>query len=950
MNAMLLRVAPSRLLCFLLVTTASVAATPMASVAHAQSQAAQSQATPPGTARERLARLQAERPESVSEGVLISIQHLLDTADRIEPRYPVQAPRWRARAERYLGEVEAGRDPYVAADGELVNRGYRSPISTVLQGYAIYLPPNYDPSRRYPLYIALHGGSSNGNLFLGVVLGNNMDWLRYDQFVYDDFTPRWTPDWIVVAPTGFGQILWRWMGEQDVLDVIADVQKHYSVDEDRVVLGGLSNGGLGAHAIGTRHAWRFSVVQAMAGAPSWTQYLGGLGRLRGAERTEVLRYSGLHLLESVWGSDYRYYHGRTDPGPMRPRYVEELDAEVARLGAPARGVWFDAGHDILYLVHRHGRVYTGLAEERRDRSPREVRVVSGDYRASRQHWIEITRFESYPELGRVRAVVNEGGELAVETRNVRAFAIDVRDAPLGETTRITIDGAEVHHGERAGLGHRFHVVREGGTWRAGFPNEPAKSKRPGLAGPITDTYYGRMVHVYGTGKPEHTEALRRAAERGARGWPLWSWDLRQEVIADTEVTDALLRDATIVLYGTHGDNAVLDRIAGALPIRVEGEAVVMGGRRFVGADVGTRFVYPNPLAPDRYVLVCAGVTPNAVSAGNGLPEFLPDYVVYDRRGIPSRQDRVQGRNALLADGYFDARWRLPGAEEPTSEGSGPDQLDPATSPATRSSTGAPTGASANDSTEATDSPTEPALVMLPGTPPVPGPPARYAAPARDPAGRAARRIWARVPTFVNFRGTIPNATWRTDRRYVWSIRPQQECHDSLRAQGDVPFRPYPDPNGLVPSPVEIVGPIDGVWFRMSHEEDPFVTSCEMAHRLPALVAIWKRHGVRGVEIMSSWRSQPFTSFHTMGLALDLPRFWTAEGWLSLLTHYEATPDRETCAGAAPRDPKARALRAMACEMADSALLSSVLTPNYNEGHRNHFHVDIRPDDPRMFLR
>ena len=48
------------------------------------------------------------------------------------------------------------------------------------------------------------------------------------------------------------------------LDVIDDVTRHYSVDEDRIVLGGLSNGGVGAYAIGTRHAWRFSAVTLAA--------------------------------------------------------------------------------------------------------------------------------------------------------------------------------------------------------------------------------------------------------------------------------------------------------------------------------------------------------------------------------------------------------------------------------------------------------------------------------------------------------------------------------------------------------------------------------------------------------------------------------------------------------------------------------------------------------------
>jgi hypothetical protein len=28
----------------------------------------------------------------------------------------------------------------------------------------------------------------------------------------------------------------------------------------------------------------------------------------------------------------------------------------------------------------------------------------------------------------------------------------------------------------------------------------------------------------------------------------------------------------------------------------------------------------------------------------------------------------------------------------------------------------------------------------------------------------------------------------------------------------------------------------------------------------------------------------------------------------------------------------------------------VITPDYSEGHRDHFHVDVRPEDPRLFVR
>jgi hypothetical protein len=220
--------------------------------------------------REQVAALRAERPPGVSEGALTSLDYSLDVATRIERQFETQSEQWRGRVERYLEIARAGRDPYLEQGGRITNRGYESEISTTRQGYTVYVPPDYDPSRSYPLLVMMHGGSSNGNLFLGVVLGNNMDWLTYDEHLWDFYSPRWSPQWIVVAPDGFGQVLWRWMGEEDVLRVIEDVQAHYNVDADRVVLGGLSNGGLGAPtrwACATRGASRWCT--AIAGAPSW---------------------------------------------------------------------------------------------------------------------------------------------------------------------------------------------------------------------------------------------------------------------------------------------------------------------------------------------------------------------------------------------------------------------------------------------------------------------------------------------------------------------------------------------------------------------------------------------------------------------------------------------------------------------------------------------------------
>jgi predicted esterase len=605
--------------------------------------------------RARLDALSVQRPAGLPQAVLPSIAHVLDVAQRIEGKFPSQALEWRGRAARYLESAERGQDPYPLERGQIVSRGYVSGLSRRVQGYTVYVPPDYTPDKRWPLMIVLHGGSSNGNLFLGVVLGNNMNWKEYDVHLWDTYAPRWSPPWIVAAADGYGQVLWRYMGEQDVLDVIDDIQRNYSVDAGRVVLSGLSNGGVGAYAIGSRQAYRFSVVQAMAGAPSWLMYTGA-GSVQPIEAALMRPWSAMDLAENWFNTDFRYYHGTVDPGPMRPAFVHELDALVDAKKIPHRGKWYEAGHDLLYLVHRHGNVYQELEPLRRQNKPSEVHLVSGDFRAARQHWLEVTRFTRYPELARlVGKLVQERIEVTAE--NVSAFSIDLREVPLtGGDVEFWIDGVKVKRGARATLGHRVHFFKAE-RWQAGQPPGPALQKRAGLSGPISDAYFERMVHVYGTQRPEHAAELKQIAEKGARGWPLGLWTVEQEVVKDSEVTPALAAAAHLVLYGTPGDNALLDRIMGRLPIRVASDAINVGAARFASTGVGVRFIYPNPEAPGRYVIVQSGPSLDGVRRGHNLPDFVPDYVVYDA-STAAQRPRLVPQRPPLARGFFDANWKL----------------------------------------------------------------------------------------------------------------------------------------------------------------------------------------------------------------------------------------------------------------------------------------------------
>jgi predicted esterase len=886
--------------------------------------------------RARLEQVRAAHGKQLPDGGWVSIAYQIDVAERIAKRFPAQSLRGRPRAVDFMNAAEQGRDPLMEQRGKLVMRGYRSPISEQLQGYGIYLPPDYDPARAYPLLIMLHGGSANGNLFLGVVLGNNMNWKEYDIHLWDEYAPRWSPQWIVVAPDGFGQVMWRFMGEQDLLDVIADVQKHYHVDDNRIALGGLSNGGVGAYNVGMRQAWRFSVVQAIAGAPSWLQYSGP--GVPAVQQQVMIPQSGMQLAENAINTDFRYYHGHLDGGPMKPRFVEEFTKLIATLGVPYKETWFDAGHDLLYLVHRHGKIYSELEPLRRKQHPSEVRVVTGDYRANRQHWVTVTRIDGFPRLARVRAVVN-GDAIEIEAANTNALTLDLSDAPLaaGSQLKLRVNGKDAYSGPRAALFPTAQLVRGADGFHPGAPPEPAKGallKKPGVSGPIGDAYYGAMAHVYGTGDPALTDALKRAAERGAQGWPLWLWRVQQPVLADSDVTDAFARSHHLVLYGTPGSNKLLERIAGQLPIKIEQDAVRLGDRRITAPGVGVRFIYPSPLAADRYVIVQAAPTIEGVNLGHNLPDFLPDYVVYDKKSAAVRPRlSFPARRGPQAMGFFDDSWQLP----PTAaagEGGG-DELSVA-----ESATLPPRAPVSADAFTGSSKPL-----------PAPAPPQQFAASPKTQAGQAARKIAKLIPTFMNYRARIPRAVWIDAPDARWSVRDNAACLQSLRDR-KIPFRVYAgtDITTPVPAPVEVTGPIAGVEFKMVHLERTLLFSCELVARLPDVAAVLRKHGVTKVSVISAYRDTPRTSFHTLGLALDMARFATEHGALTVLQDFEHTPDSPTCDAPPAHTPAAATLRAIVCDLAATHELSSVLTPNYNAGHKDHIHVDLRPDDPRVFVR
>jgi predicted esterase len=119
----------------------------------------------------------------------------------------------------------------------------------------IFVPENYNPSKKYPLFIALHGYGGSPENFTK----------RLHKFLTDK-------GFIFMAPYGtevHGLTSFSWGDvkkcEEKILNEIENVKKKYSVNDKNIILLGYSQGGGRAFSVGLRHPEIFKGLIIVAG-------------------------------------------------------------------------------------------------------------------------------------------------------------------------------------------------------------------------------------------------------------------------------------------------------------------------------------------------------------------------------------------------------------------------------------------------------------------------------------------------------------------------------------------------------------------------------------------------------------------------------------------------------------------------------------------------------------
>jgi dienelactone hydrolase len=541
--------------------------------------------------------------------------------------------------------LERAGKPGRVRPGGFVRLAWIDEVDGSPQYVRVYLPSSYDPAKKWPLVVDLHGYNPANPTYVR--------WWSADSRHYDESESGKPQGVIYMAPHGRGNVQYRGFADSDVVRGIAEAKRLLAVDDDRVYLTGNSMGGAGVWNVSTRHPELFAAIAPVFGGDDYhltmsEEALAGL--------SPVLRFlnekdSNWSLAESLVNTPIYVHHGDKD---------EAVSVEGSRRGVRMLQRW---GYDVQYREYP-GRGHEALTADtgpmhidwflkhKRDPDPRRVRIRSAELRNAAAWWARVGQMASPLQFALVDAEVVDRNVIRLDTENVLDIVLTPGAALVDATKPVTV----VWNGEARDL-----AMKDGALRLTDGAYKPARlHKTPALPGSMTTEFFMTpFAVVVGTSSkdPDMVELCRTKAQGFVDAWKEWQ-KVSPRVFLDTEITDADMARYSLMLVGGPEANKVASRLASRLPLRLSPDAIRVDGKTFQVKDAGVQMLYPNPLNSSRYVWVFAGTSATGMYFTNPNPERRDDfdYVIMDGRA-PAFRQRATRLETNVVSGHFDYNWR-----------------------------------------------------------------------------------------------------------------------------------------------------------------------------------------------------------------------------------------------------------------------------------------------------
>lgn len=575
-----------------------------------------------------------------------------------------------AYAEWALGVLEVGRDrasqleagearwEYFPGKGI---RAYRSAVDGSLQPYAVSVPNEYgqEPEKRWPLHVVLHGRD-------GV--------LNEVSFIHTHGRkPPVSDDWIQLDVFGRTNNAYRWSGEADVFEALADVERRFHIDPQRIVLRGFSMGGAGSWHLGLHHPSRWCSVGPGAGFVDFYKYQKVEQQLPSFQHETLHIYDAIDYVLNAADVPVCTYGGEQDEQLVASTSMlaiaERLHVPMKLLIGPGVGHKFHPDSFIEFMAF-HDR-YQKLG---RPSAPgaKKFKFVTYTLKYNRCEWAAIEeQINPYQQSVMDGTWDDAAGLVKLTTENVAALRLLPDIVP--HLRAVEIDGARLawkmpgpardvsaQHPSGAyfqRVDNRWTLLDDKAAVR--FLTNAGHHKRHNLQGPIDDAFMEPFVCVRGAGRPWSTANAAWAAwklERFSAEFDKW-FRGKVPLISDMELTPEIIAGKNLILFGDPGSNRILAELLPDLPVEWTKEGLVVQGRKYDPGTHGLSLIYPNPINRSRYVVINSGHTFHDADFKKSNAWLFPRLGDIAVQKFDKLEHGGYNETIIWAD-LFDSRWKF----------------------------------------------------------------------------------------------------------------------------------------------------------------------------------------------------------------------------------------------------------------------------------------------------
>jgi hypothetical protein len=285
--------------------------------------------------------------------------------------------------------------------------------------YAVTIPPGYDPAKRYQVRFQLHGGvggrtdnKPRGTGQIGTLSGEGAGAEQFYVIPY-----AWNDE--------------PWWSDDQVLNlhrIVDDLKRRYNIDENRVVVAGVSDGGTGAYFVAMRDTTPYASFLPLNG---YIMVLANGEIDDGRNFPNNIRNKPLFVVNG--GKDRLYPLAIVEP---YTRHLMRNGVEIDYHPQP------DGEHNTKWWPQIQGPFEKFVAEHARNPHPDNLTWEAADTVNSRAHWLVIDSFGAAPgeanDLTDINVFTDSLGTDPLFERPKLPGRVDL--AKSGNTVRATTKG------------------------------------------------------------------------------------------------------------------------------------------------------------------------------------------------------------------------------------------------------------------------------------------------------------------------------------------------------------------------------------------------------------------------------------------------------------------------------------------------------------------------------